>query len=119
MKKIISTFLFVSLLALVPMTSMGKSAAVPAFESTTAEFYSASTVMRPCTGSKYARFYKRNRNAMNVAIGTGIGTIIGSMVDGKRGALIGMGAGAGGGLLYTYKLNPKTKQCQKVYYRRG
>jgi hypothetical protein len=119
MKKIISTFLFVSFLALVPMTTMETSAAVPAFESNSAELNIESTVMTPCTGSKYARFYKRNRNAMNVAIGTGIGTLIGSMVDGKRGALIGMGVGAGGGLLYTYKLNPKTKQCQRVYYRRG
>lgn len=116
MRKTISTFMLFSLFALmVPMfsTSVSASTTEATFES------SAGSVMRPCTGSKYARFYKRNRNAMNVAIGTGIGTIIGSIVDGKRGALIGAGAGAGGGLLYTYKLNPKTKQCQKVYYRRG
>jgi len=105
-----------SLFALmVPMFSSNVSASTvgAAYES------GASSAMRPCTGSKYARFYKRNRNAMNVAIGAGIGTIIGSIVDGKRGALIGAGAGAGGGLLYTYKINPKTKRCQKVYYRRG
>lgn len=116
MKKSITTLLFISLFALmVPMLSTSASA------SSTSMAYSnsATSAMRPCTGSKYARFYKRNRNAMNVAIGTGIGTIIGSIVDGKRGALIGAGAGAGGGLLYTYKLNPKTKQCQKVYYRRA
>lgn len=116
MKRTVSTFLLLSLFALmVPMFSTNVSAS-----STEMNYESeAASVMRPCTGSKYARFYKRNRNAMNVAIGTGIGTIIGSLVDGKRGALIGAGAGAGGGLLYTYKLNPKTKQCQKVYYRRG
>lgn len=122
MKKTISTFMLFSLFALiVPIFSTTANAASldsmmeseVAYES--ADFGGA----RPCTGSKYARFYKRNRNAMNVAIGTGIGTIIGSIVDGKRGALIGAGAGAGGGLLYTYKLNPKTKRCQKVYYRRG
>jgi len=56
---------------------------------------------------------------MNVAYGTGGGAILGALLGGKRGALIGAGAGAGGGLLYTYVLNPKTKQCRKVYYRRG
>ena len=56
---------------------------------------------------------------MNVAYGAAGGAVLGALFGGKPGALIGAGAGAGGGALYTYKLNPKTKQCQKVYYRRG
>ena len=114
MRKVISTFLLLSLLALMPLLTT-QSFAAPAAVSSSVE----SSAIRPCTGSRYARFYKRNRNAMNVAYGTGGGAILGALLGGKKGALIGAGAGAGGGLLYTYVLNPKTKQCRKVYYRRG
>ena len=111
MKKIFSTFFIISLLALmIPIMTTNVSASSVA---------SVSSASKPCTGNRYTRFYKRNRNAMNVAYGTAGGAIIGALLGGKRGALIGAGAGAGGGLLYTYVLNPKTKKCQKVYYRRG
>ncbi|MFL6467546.1 MAG: hypothetical protein ACJ72Z_06280 [Pyrinomonadaceae bacterium] len=112
MKRIISTFFIFSLLALmIPLmtTSVSASGAVAV----------SNSALRPCTGNRYSRFYKRHRNAMNVAYGAGGGAILGALLGGRRGALIGAGAGAGGGLLYTYVLNPKTKQCQKVYYRRG
>ena len=59
-------------------------------------------------------FYRRHRNAINIAIGTGAGAIIGALVGGRRGALIGTGIGAGGSALYTYGIRPK----QRRYYRR-
>ena len=59
-------------------------------------------------------FYRRHRNRVNLAIGTGGGALIGG-----KGALIGAGSGLAGSALYTYKLNPKTRKYYKVRrYRR-
>ena len=63
-------------------------------------------------------FYKRHRNLINIAIGTGAGALLGGLIGGKKGALIGTAAGAGGAALYTYKLNPKTRRYERVYNRR-
>lgn len=49
-----------------------------------------------------------------MAIGTGGGALFGGLIGGKKGALIGTLAGAGGSALYTYKVNPK----QTRYFRR-
>lgn len=62
---------------------------------------------------KKPSFYRRHRNASNIAIGTGAGAIIGAIAGGKKGALIGTAVGAGGSSLYTYKLKKKRR-----YYRR-
>jgi hypothetical protein len=72
---------------------------------------------RPAYYSTYSNrpsFYRRHRNAINMAIGTGGGAVLGALIGGRRGALIGALAGAGGSALYTYKLNPKNRR----YYRR-
>jgi len=61
--------------------------------------------------------YQRHRNLINIGIGTGAGALIGGLLGGKNGALIGAAVGAGGSALYTYKLNPKTKRYERVYYR--
>ena len=66
------------------------------------------------TYSRRPSFYRRHRNAVNMALGTGGGALIGGMLGGRRGALIGALTGAGGSALYTYKLNPKKRR----YYRR-
>jgi hypothetical protein len=71
---------------------------------------------RPAYYSSYSRrpsFYRRHRNAINVAIGTGGGAVLGGLLGGRRGAVIGALAGAGGSALYTYRLNPKKRR----YYR--
>ncbi len=62
-------------------------------------------------------FYRRHRNASNVAIGTGGGAILGALIGGRKGALIGAGAGAGGSALYTYKIKPKKRRYYKVRRR--
>lgn len=59
-------------------------------------------------------FYRRHRNASNIAIGTGGGAILGALIGGRKGALIGAGAGAGGSALYTYKFNKKKRRYYKV-----
>ena len=55
-------------------------------------------------------FYRRHRNLVNIAAGTGGGALIGALLGGKRGALIGTGVGAGSSALYTYVLNPKKRR---------
>jgi hypothetical protein len=62
--------------------------------------------------SAYRRpsYYRRHRNFINMAAGTGGGAILGALLGGRRGAGIGALAGLGGSALYTYKLNPKRRR---------
>ncbi len=62
-------------------------------------------------------FYRRHRNASNIALGTGGGAVLGALIGGRKGALIGAGAGAGGSALYTYKVKPKKRRYYKVRRR--
>jgi hypothetical protein len=55
-------------------------------------------------------FYRRHRNVINMAIGTGAGALIGGLIGGRRGVGIGALSGLGGSALYTYKLNPKRRR---------
>ncbi len=59
-------------------------------------------------------YYRRHRNRINMAVGTGGGALIGGILGGKKGALIGAGVGAGSSALYTYKLNKKKRVYKKV-----
>ncbi len=68
---------------------------------------------------KYVRvrkpsYYRRHRNRINMAVGTGAGAILGGLFGGRKGALIGAGAGLGGSALYTYKFNKKKRKYVKV-----
>jgi hypothetical protein len=49
-----------------------------------------------------------------MAVGTGAGAVLGGLIGGKKGALIGAGAGLGGSALYTYKLRPKKRKYRKI-----
>ncbi|MDQ2746096.1 MAG: hypothetical protein M3T96_02425 [Acidobacteriota bacterium] len=64
--------------------------------------------------SKRPSFYRRHRNASNIAIGTGGGALLGGIIGGGKGALLGTAIGAGGSSLYTYKLNKKKRRYYKV-----
>ena len=55
-------------------------------------------------------FYRRHRNVINMAIGTGGGLLLGGLIGGRRGAGIGALSGLGASALYTYKLNPKRRR---------
>lgn len=63
---------------------------------------------------KKPSFYRRHRNAMNIAMGTGAGALIGGIAGGRKGALIGTAVGAGGSSLYTYKIRPKKRRYYRV-----
>lgn len=59
-------------------------------------------------------YYRRHRNRINMAVGTGGGALIGGLLGGGKGALIGAGVGAGSSALYTYKLNKKKRKYRKI-----
>lgn len=108
MKKYITVFMMSAILAIM----------VPAFSSTAlAQTRNYRTTSRSSVASRnrntYAykkpSLYRRHRNMFNIAIGTGAGALIGGLLGGRRGAGLGMLAGAGSGALYTYKLNPKRR----------
>lgn len=59
-------------------------------------------------------YYRRHRNRINMAIGTGAGAILGALVGGGRGALIGAGTGLAGSALYSYQFRPKQRVYRQV-----
>lgn len=63
---------------------------------------------------KKPSYYRRHRNRINMAVGTGAGALVGGLIGGRKGALIGAGAGLGGSALYTYKFNKKKRRYVKV-----
>lgn len=69
--------------------------------------------VRGYSAQRRPSFYRRHRNVINMAIGTGAGALVGGLIGGRRGAGWGALAGAGGSALYTYKINPKKRR----YYR--
>ncbi len=64
--------------------------------------------------TKKPSFYRRHRNRINMAAGTGAGALLGGLIGGKKGALIGGAAGLGGSALYTYKIRPKKKKYVRI-----
>jgi hypothetical protein len=66
--------------------------------------YSASNTRPTPRVYKKPSFWQRHRNLLTVAAGAGGGAILGSIIGGKKGAVIGGAAGAGGSALYTYRL---------------
>jgi uncharacterized protein YcfJ len=52
-------------------------------------------------------YWQKHRDKLTVAGTTATGALVGSVIGGKKGALIGAGAGAGSGALYTYKIRKR------------
>ena len=105
MKKYITTFLMMAMIAvIIPLAATTTNAQTRRYY-TNSRTYTTRTYQRPS-------YYKRHRNVINMAIGTGAGALLGGLIGGKKGALIGLAAGAGGSALYTYKIKPK-----RTYYR--
>ena len=59
---------------------------------------------------RHRTFWKKHRDKLTVAMGTGGGALLGGLIGGKRGAGIGALAGAGGSALYTYKLRKRSRR---------
>src|SRR5256885_1536279 len=62
-------------------------------------------------------YYRRHRNRINMALGTGAGALVGGLIGGRKGMLIGAGTGLAGSALYTYKLKKKRRVYRKVRRR--
>ena len=100
MKKIISTFLIMAVMAIMlPLAASAQTRRVYR----NGRYQTVRVYKRPS-------FYRRHRNASNIAIGTGAGAVIGAIAGGKKGALIGSAVGAGGSSVYTYKVKPKRRR---------
>lgn len=101
MKKILVTFLMMMVMAVIlPIAA-------------NAQTYTTKRVYRNgryVTVRVYPKrsFYRRHRKKINTAAATGGGAIIGALINGKKGAVIGGLAGAGGSTIY----NQKTKKRQ-------
>ena len=106
MKKLIMTFFMMGLLAVMLPLAASAQTYVRKYVGRDGRVHYAKVYKKPS-------FYRRHRNASNVAIGTGAGALIGAIAGGKKGALIGTAVGAGGSSLYTYKIKPKKRR----YYR--
>jgi hypothetical protein len=63
---------------------------------------------------KNPSYYRRHRNAINMAVGTGAGAVIGGLIGGGKGAAIGAGVGLGGSALYTYKIRKNKRVYRRV-----
>ena len=105
MKKFITTFWMMAMLAVVIPFAATTTNAQTTRRYASGRTYTTRTYQRPS-------YYKRHRNVINMAIGTGAGALLGGLIGGKKGALIGLAAGAGGSALYTYNIKPK-----RTYYR--
>jgi uncharacterized protein YcfJ len=55
-------------------------------------------------------FWQKHRDKLTVAGTAAAGAGIGGLAGGKKGALIGTAAGAGGGALYTYKIRKRHRR---------
>ena len=106
MKKFISTFLMMAVMFI--MLPFAASA------QTYVKRYKKNGVWHTVRTNKKPSFYRRHRNASNIAIGTGAGAVIGAIAGGGKGALIGSAVGAGGSSLYTYKIKPKKRKYYRV-----
>ena len=136
MKKIISTLLMMSIFALVPATP---AAAVQPYEQDVAfsddyddlaydvvgpgvfEYAEAGHAeAAPCRAGTFRvrRNTRTKKKVVNSLIAGGIGAAIGGGVGGGRGALVGLGAGSGGYLVYRYVRDRKGR-CVPSYVRRG
>jgi len=107
MKKYVTTFLMMAVRAvMIPLASATSASAQTRHYYTRngRTYYTTTTVT-----TRRPSFYRRHRNIMNIAIGTGAGMLLGGLIGGRRGAGIGALAGAGGSALYTYKIRPKRR----------
>jgi outer membrane lipoprotein SlyB len=101
MKKLLASIVLMTMLMIaVPLTA---NAQIGGKRYARTRTYATQTYNRPS-------FYRRHRNVINMAAGTGAGAILGALIGGKRGAAIGALAGAGGSALYTYKIKPKQRR---------
>lgn len=110
MKKIISTFVMLSMFALTPLMP-NEAMAASARKVVTNE-------LKPCPAGTYRvrRNTRTKKKLVNALIAGGVGAAIGGGLGGKRGALLGAGTGSGGYLVYRY-VRDRRGRCVPRYVR--
>jgi hypothetical protein len=125
MKKYISTFLMMAIMAVsVPMlagtAAAQRSCNTRSSRSSERRSYSSSNGYHGNgysnsgyydngynNGSSSRRVYDQHRQAVNIGAGAAAGALLGALIGGKKGALIGAGVGAVGGAIVTKKQAPR------------
>jgi len=117
MKQIITVFLMVTMMSIAMPLTAAKADAATAPTAVTESYESG---VAPCYGGRTYRVRRtsRNRKLVNALIAGGIGAAIGGGIGGGRGALVGLGAGSGGYLLYKY-VKDRRGRCVPRYVGRG
>jgi len=110
---ILSSFLGLGIL--MPATATTATAATKAVVDTRC-YYSRRSRRTVCY--KRPGFYSRHRKLVNIAGGAAGGALVGGLIGGRRGAGIGMLAGAGTGYLVTKKQRPRHYTRRYYVYRR-
>ncbi|MBV9242502.1 MAG: hypothetical protein JO314_10890 [Acidobacteria bacterium] len=106
---------FMGLGFLMPGATTTASAATKATVDTRC-YYSSRSHRTVCY--KKPGFYRRHRKLVNIAGGAAGGALVGGLIGGRRGAGIGMLAGAGTGYIVTRKQRPKHYTRRYYVYRR-
>lgn len=131
MKKIITTFVLnmFAFVYLMPASAASvparlNDAAFDTFFDLDAYYELAETAepaaIKPCRAGTF-RVRSRmstKKKLLHSAVAGGIGAALGGGIGGKRGALIGLGSGAGGYLLYRY-VKDRNGRCVPRYVGRG
>jgi outer membrane lipoprotein SlyB len=122
MKKFITTFLTIAMLA-ISLPMLAGSASAQRRTSYNQDRYSREyrtaqqnyQYNQQYYGYEQPSTYDKHRKAVNLAAGAGIGAIIGAIVGGKKGALIGGAAGLAGGAVVTAKQKPRNPNSEDYY----
>ena len=129
MKKFITTFLTIAMLA-ISLPLLAGSASAQRRTSNNQDRYSRDyrTAQRNYQyneqynqqyyGYEQPSTYDKHRKAVNLAAGAGIGAVIGAIIGGKKGALIGGAAGIAGGAIVTAKQKPRNPNSEDYYRNR-
>ena len=88
--------------------------AIPAGAQTRSRRYYQGNDQRVYSGRRYnsnwydnRSVWDKHRDKITTAAGVGAGALLGSVIAGKKGAILGAIAGGGGAALYTYKIRDK------------
>ena len=126
MKKFITTFLTIAMLA-ISLPMLAGSASAQRRTSYNQDRYSREYRMAQRNyqygeqyneqyyGYEQPNTYDKHRKAVNLAAGAGLGAIIGAIIGGKKGALIGGAAGLAGGAIVTAKQKPRNPNSEDYY----
>ncbi len=106
MKKIFALLITITILAAmaVPAFAQGRSRRIYVEPAQTSRVYYDNSQAYYDYGYRDGNVWDRHRDKLTLVIGTAGGAAIGSLIGGKRGAVIGAASGLGASALYTYKI---------------